>query len=359
MRVFFDKGCSRCHAVLGEGGKSAPDLARAPVGQLSAAEVLAAMWNHAPSMWEKMRQEKVPSPSFNKEEMANLFAFLYSVRSLDVPGDAERGRRLLTEKRCLRCHAVGGQGGRRGPDLERWASYRNPVSWIQTMWNHGPAMREAMGAQGLPWPQFQGDDVADLIAYVRQLAPNPRRKVYLRSADPQAGRVVFQHKGCSSCHALRGRGGTLGPDLAKSVLPRTLGQFAADMWNHGPTMWSSMGSGQLRARQFSNKEMADLIAYLFAERYFEVAGEPRRGQRLFQEKGCAGCHTGGTAPDLTGWAAASPSALATDLWNHGPLMFQTMQEQRKEWPVFRPGEMVDLIEFLSRGPAQAPSGGQR
>ncbi|MBZ5569239.1 MAG: cytochrome c, partial [Acidobacteriia bacterium] len=35
MRSFFDKGCARCHSALGEGGHSAPDLARAPAGHLS------------------------------------------------------------------------------------------------------------------------------------------------------------------------------------------------------------------------------------------------------------------------------------------------------------------------------------
>src|SRR5512147_380593 len=59
MKTFFEKGCGRCHSVLGEGGRTAPDLARAPGGHLSSAEMLAAMWNHAPAMWEKMRVEHV------------------------------------------------------------------------------------------------------------------------------------------------------------------------------------------------------------------------------------------------------------------------------------------------------------
>ena len=117
MRTFFDKGCARCHSVLGEGGRSAPDLARAPAGHLSSAELLAAMWNHAPAMWEKMQFEGLAPPQFSEVEMKNLFAFLYSVRSLDEPGDPERGRQLLQEKRCLQCHAVNGQGGHVGPDL--------------------------------------------------------------------------------------------------------------------------------------------------------------------------------------------------------------------------------------------------
>ena len=105
--------------------------------------------------------------------------------------------------------------------------------------------------------------------------------------------------------------------------------------------------------QFSSQEMADLLTYLFAERYFEARGNAERGLRLFNEKGCARCHTlGGGAsvgPDLTRWqGGASPVLLANALWNHGPLMLERIQEQRISWPHFEPGEMADLVEFLGR-----------
>ncbi|MFQ5663299.1 MAG: c-type cytochrome [Terriglobia bacterium] len=353
LKTFFDKGCGRCHAVLGEGGRSAPDLARAPAGHLSAAGLVAAMWNHAPAMWGKMRQEKVTLPAFTESEMANLFAFLYSVRSMDEPGDAERGRELFFEKRCLQCHRVGKQGGRTGPNLRTWASYRNPVSWVQAMWNHAPAMQALMEERGLPWPEFQGNEVADLIAYIRTQATNPRRHVYLEPADPEVGRKLFRQKGCANCHAVRGPAGSGVPDLGRRPLARTLGQFAGSMWNHSPAMWASMQAQHIPRPQFSNKEMADLVAYLFAERYFEPSGSTVRGARVFEVKGCASCHLRsgeGLGPDLSSWRGrVSPIALATVMWSHGPVMLERMQEQQLPWPLFRPGEMVDLMEFLNQG----------
>ena len=350
MRVFFDKGCAKCHSALGEGGRSAPDLARAPAGHLSSAELLAAMWNHAPEMWEKMRIEGVAPPKFAEPEMADLFAFLYSVRSLDEPGDADRGRRLLQEKRCLECHGVGTEGNRKAPDLLKWAAYKNPVSWIQAMWNHAPAMQSVMSARGVKWPVFEGSDVPDLIAYIRRAAPIGAKPTYLRPADTEAGRKVFFDKGCATCHAISG-GNRTAPDLRSRALPRTLGQFAAAMWNHAPAMRASMQIQNIARPQFTNKEMADLIAYLFAERYFEPAGSVARGARLFDSKGCGACHhSGGAGPDLAG-SSLSPTHIATALWNHGPVMFQTMQQQRMGWPRFQPGEVIDLIEFLgSRTP---------
>jgi mono/diheme cytochrome c family protein len=350
MQRFFDKGCARCHAVLGEGGRTAPDLARAPSAHLSAAELVAAMWNHAPAMWQKMQVQHVAPPTFTEAEMTNLFAFVYSVRTLDEPGDAERGRKLLSEKGCLACHAIAGQGGGAGPDLRRWASYRNPVSWIQAMWNHAQPMQALMAQRGLSWPQFAGSDMADLMAFIRTVAPATRERVYLRQADATAGRRLFREKGCGSCHAIRGVGGAPAPDLGASPLPRTLGQMAGSMWNHAPAMWASMRAQHLPRPQFSNQEMADLIAYLFAERYFERTGNAERGRRRFEEKGCAGCHRpGGVGQDLTAWrGGGSPIPVAAALWNHGPLMLQKMRERQVPWPRFRPGEISDLLEFLSR-----------
>jgi len=353
MKLFLSKGCAKCHSVLGEGGKVAPDLARAPAGHLSAAELVAGMWNHAPAMWEKMRQEKTELPQFDEKEMSDLFAFLYSVRSLDESGDAERGRRLLFEKRCLECHAIAGQGGRVGPDLRDWVAYRNPVSWIQAMWNHAPAMQALMKSRGLPWPQFEKNDVADLIAYIRTQTGSFRSHVYLKPADPDAGRKLFRTKGCVNCHGELGAAPGRAPQLGTRPLPRTLGQFAGLMWNHSPQMWASMQAQGIPRPQFSDTEMADLIAYLFAERYFEASGNALRGARVFDVKGCSSCHSqekGGVAPPLSSWRGrVSPIAFATALWNHGPVMLQHMQTQQIPWPLFQPGEMVDLMEFLNQG----------
>lgn len=363
MKTFFDKGCVRCHAVLGEGGKSAPDLGRAPAGHLSAAELVAAMWNHAPQMWTRMHQEKVTPPGFSEAEMSNLFAFLYSVRSMDEPGDADRGQRLFSEKHCVECHKASGQGAARAPDLRQWGAYRNPVSWIQAMWNHAPAMQAQMETRGYAWPEFQGNDVADLIAYVRTQAANRRQHFYLQPASPEVGRALFREKGCANCHSLRAAGRAAGPNLGTRALPRTLGQFAALMWNHSPSMWASMKSLHIPRPQFSSKEMADLVAYLFAERYFEPSGNSGHGERVFGMKGCASCHAPGekgSAPDLARWRGrVSPVGLATAMWNHGPVMLGHMREQEMPWPVFQPREIVNLMEYLNQGVPEKRSAGVR
>ncbi|HBF12301.1 MAG TPA: hypothetical protein DDW49_02765, partial [Deltaproteobacteria bacterium] len=51
---FFTKGCIKCHAVWGEGSRIGPNLGSTPSRHLTEAQIAAAMWNHAPTMWEKM-----------------------------------------------------------------------------------------------------------------------------------------------------------------------------------------------------------------------------------------------------------------------------------------------------------------
>jgi len=52
--VFKAKQCIGCHAVNGNGGKSAPDLAKTPGGRFTPTGLAQGMWNHGPKMWAAM-----------------------------------------------------------------------------------------------------------------------------------------------------------------------------------------------------------------------------------------------------------------------------------------------------------------
>ena len=59
-KLFFEKkGCAKCHPVNGYGGNRAPDLGFTGSPQSSLSEVVSAMWNCAPRMWERMRAERM------------------------------------------------------------------------------------------------------------------------------------------------------------------------------------------------------------------------------------------------------------------------------------------------------------
>ena len=144
-KLFFEtKGCARCHPVNGVGANSAPDLGFSRSPQSSLAQMVSAMWNHAPSMWEGMRAQGIAYPDLDREDMVNLFAFLYTAHYVDEPGDERRGALLFVSKGCARCHGAQGTVNGLAPDLANVKGIDTPIVWAQTMWNHAPKMEARM-----------------------------------------------------------------------------------------------------------------------------------------------------------------------------------------------------------------------
>jgi mono/diheme cytochrome c family protein len=104
-RLFREKKCVVCHQVGTYGGVIGPSL-----DQLSRYGspilVAAAMWNHGPKMMELMREKGIERPTFSGSELTDLISYLESVAPPPLegalyvlPGSAEEGRVLFTEKR--------------------------------------------------------------------------------------------------------------------------------------------------------------------------------------------------------------------------------------------------------------------
>ena len=164
-RVFGVKGCAKCHALQGMGGQIGPDLGRIQRPH-SFYDLAAALWNHAPPMAQRMRQLGIARPQLDARETGALVAYLFTLDYFDPPGDAEAGRRLFTEKRCIVCHQVGGSGGVVGPNLDALKQYDSPIYLAAAMWNHGPQMAEVMRAKGVPRPTFKESELLDLVTYI-------------------------------------------------------------------------------------------------------------------------------------------------------------------------------------------------
>ncbi len=353
-RLLEWKGCLRCHSVNGQGGRVGPDLGAPSPPRSSLNQVVAGMWNHGPRMWERMGQEKISLPELSQEEMAQIFAYLYTIRYVDEAGDVEHGQRLFTSMGCIRCHAIRGKGGIQGPDLATIGGVDTPIVWAQEMWNHAPAMEVKMQQVGVSRPRFEGTEMNDLLAFIRNVCEGPRSEHKLLPASASRGARVFKKKSCTACHSVEGEGGKAGPELGPThQLPSTLAQFAGEMWNHSPEMFRVMKTQGIDRPSFENQEMADVMAYLNSLRYFEPTGTARAGAAVFSERGCARCHgtnAEGTASGevLRGRGEVYNSiSLATSLWNHGPAMYRQARKLSVPWPRLEDSDPGDLTAFLN------------
>lgn len=355
-RVFGEKGCSRCHAVQGVGGKVGPDLGRIPRPR-SFFDLGAAMWNHLPRMAERMRELKIARPLLNARETGDLIAFLFTLNYFEALGNVQAGRRLFPEKRCVVCHQVGGAGGVIGPSLDAVAQAGSPIAVAAAMWNHGPTMDELMRQRRIERPTFKEAELGDLIAFLRSTASGPLEgPLYVLPGRAEVGERLFADKRCSDCHGAGGRGGSVGPNLAERGTQLGLVQFAAAMWNKAPAMREAMRARGIPIPQLMPEEMADLVGYLYAVQYFALPGDAQHGAALARERGCLDCHTvrapGGTAPtDLAQVRGLDSSgAVVAALWNHS--FIERPKARVRGWAELRPAEMADLAAYLrALGPA--------
>lgn len=169
-KVYAAKGCGRCHAINGVGPTIGPDLGRGPAHPQTITQLAGAMWNHAPEMRKLAQDTGIQWPAFKEAELRDLIAYLHFLRLLDQPGDERRGERLFDEKRCSTCHAVAGRGGRIASDLSQWKQFGSPILWAEIMWRHAVQMETKMRDLGLAWPQFQDNEMGDLIAFIQSRA---------------------------------------------------------------------------------------------------------------------------------------------------------------------------------------------
>jgi mono/diheme cytochrome c family protein len=350
-RVFGAKGCVKCHSINGVGGKIGPDLAR-NLKPHSFYDVAAAMWNHLPRMSARMKQLGIERPELSAREAGDLVGFLYTLNYFDPPGNAAAGRRLFSEKKCIVCHQVGGTGGVVGPNLDALKQFASPIFVASAMWNHGPAMAEAMKTRGIERPTFTATELRDLIAFLAPATGGPPEgPLYVLPGRPELGRDLFVEKRCIQCHSVGGVGGKVGPDLVALSVRRSPIEFAAAIWNKAPAMMAAMSTRGITVPQLQPEEMADLVAYLYSVRYFASGGSVPRGWVVATNKGCLQCHgvsgeRGKPASDLTkARGLDSSAAVLAALWNH-TLVTPVVAGKQLSWPVLNAQEMADLITLL-------------
>jgi mono/diheme cytochrome c family protein len=154
-------------------------------------------------------------------------------------GDARKGAQLFTSKGCSSCHSYGGSGGTDAPPLDSMKGHLS-ASEIADMsgiiWNHVPAMLPHFKEEGISFPTFTGNEMADLIAYLHGGAPGGKAMQKTKGMKGMGKGMKGKGKGmttgqtttgggangeqlftssCGSCHTLAAAGtsGTVGPNL--------------------------------------------------------------------------------------------------------------------------------------------------
>ena len=175
--------------------------------------------------------------------------------------------------------------------------------------------------------------------------------------DPERGKQVLRDQSCLECHNVRGEGSMKGPDLAARLIDHyTPATMASLMWNHLPEMFSAIGKDQVARPRPTERDAEDLFAQLYASHFVTPAGDQARGERAFEQRGCAACHTKGPGMPVENWRNIRDSfSLVQQMWNHAASM-QTARDQRGVmFQKLSSRDLGDITAFVTKSTVRGAS----
>ena len=273
------------------------------------------------------------------EPINHPYVFAFDLFHLPVDDDESLlpgGLLLMAETNCLACHSASKAWTQRlatrpGPDLRNVGARLD----ADTIWLivRSPQHRK----KGTLMPgQFSGEDGdAEKVEALTQYLITLKQPVKpMPAGDAARGKSLYHTVGCVACHepAKDYRPASVPADhdveapgnasvpiaFADAYELNSLGRFLHDPLATHP-------AGRMPSQRLSEREAADIAAYLHVGRTAEVAQErsilklppqsPETGRTLFAEMRCNACHTTGEEPQPTRLAA--PLAKLTN--DHGCL----------------------------------------
>ena len=142
-----------------------------------------------------------------------------------TPDDLKQGRRLF-QGQCARCHGMDGAGGT-GPGLNRSVLGHAPDD--QALFS---VIKEGIRGTEMPaaWQMIE-QEIWQVAGYVRSLG---RTALVPLPGEPARGRQLYETKGrCATCHIVRGRGSSFGPDLTEIGARRGVNHLRSALLNPG------------------------------------------------------------------------------------------------------------------------------
>jgi nitric oxide reductase subunit C len=132
---------------------------------------------------------------------------------------AIRGKHLFDSSNCMGCHTILGEGAYYAPELTRVYDRRGP-EFIAAMLRDPEAMYP--GRRRMEQYDFTEEQISDMVAFLEWVghmdlngfpADPPLAANAGVSAAPDDGRPLVFGQMCTACHAVGGRGGSVGPSL--------------------------------------------------------------------------------------------------------------------------------------------------
>jgi mono/diheme cytochrome c family protein len=281
-----------------------------------------------------------------------------------------RGAQIFEETGCRGCHKLGGLGGVIGPELDKVGARRSP-EWLR---KHFVSPASVTPGSAMP-PQQLSETNLDAITLFMLSQTGEAQSGYYTSMKilPSTGQGarLFQQKGCIGCHAIGGKGGSVGPALDDVGLRRTpewmVAHFREPQSVSPGTVMPKFGFTESEARA-----LADFLIHLREQKVAlslpSLMGPVERGRQVFGKYGCAGCHgpegkggvpnpnakTAQQVPGLTKVAEGYTKAELKTRILKGQREINALDPKRPPPPLYMPpwlglikdAEVDDLVAYL-------------
>jgi mono/diheme cytochrome c family protein len=260
-----------------------------------------------------------------RPEPVSPMVFTHNAASKPVAEGARlrRGRQLLADLRCTKCHAADAAGM---PDLATDApalddvAHRLNEAWVAA-WVFDP--RSLRKEAHMPRVLHDRTEAAHVAAYLATVGarvfPDPKLR-HPTPEDVSQGGAVFSALMCSACHTPPDTK-PLAADEARVPLDYVYAKFRpAALHDYlaapdGRYAWNPMPNFKL-----DGKEAYALMAYLMAKGAKAVpapaaGGDPESGKQLVRSSGCLNCHT--IAGENSELKAPALAMILGDRWTLG------------------------------------------
>jgi cbb3-type cytochrome oxidase cytochrome c subunit len=265
----FEKfGCTVCH---GGQGRATP---------LAAAHGPVENWNQA---------------IYHEDFMENSCALCHGDNVGDHAPVFSNGKFIFDEVGCRGCHKVKGlERTRVGPPLDAMGK-RVKADWLYR-WLLKP--RRYLPRAKMPDYRFTEQEAADIAGFLLRDAKAQAVEII---GSPERGKKIFLDSRCVGCHTVEGRGGDIGPELAKISSKAYAQRLIQDIKNPHK-LWDD---SKMPIYGFADAEISDLVKFMKedyvdleldeeqAARQIQLVGNADRdsGKELIEKYGCTGCHS--------------------------------------------------------------------